>query len=182
MKTVFIIHGTWGSPEDNWFPWMKIRLESQWYRVFIPKFPTPHNQSIDSWMNEFEQYKKHINKDTIFIAHSVWPAFVLSVLESLNTSVKACYFASGFLELLQLPEFDILNETITSKQFNWEKIHENCKYFYMCHGWDDPYVPFHSAEILADNLKVEIDMIKWGWHLNDESGYSEFEYLLGKIK
>jgi len=182
MKTAFIIHGTGGSPEENWFPWMKQELESRWYQVFIPKFPTPHHQSLENWIQTFEDYKKYVNQETIFVAHSVWPAFVLSVLETLDTPVKACYFAAGFLELLQLPEFDPLNETITAKQFNWEKIHQNCKYFYMCHGDDDPYVPLYSAEIMAEHLEVEIDMIEAGWHLNEETGYTEFEYLLEKIK
>jgi hypothetical protein len=34
---------------------------------------------------------------------------------------------------------------------------------------------------MGDNLGIEIDIIDWGWHLNSESGYSEFEYLLNKI-
>lgn len=181
MKTAIIIHGTGWNPKENWFPWMKQQLEIKWYQVFVPAFPTPHNQSLETWLEVFEDYKKHVNPETIFIAHSVWPAFVLSVLEQLDTSVKACYFAAGFLELIQIPEFDLLNETITARQFNWEKIHTNCKNFYMCHGSDDPYVPLHSAEILAENLWIEIDIIEWGWHLNDESGYTSFEYLLEKI-
>jgi len=32
----------------------------------------------------------------------------------------------------------------------------------MCHGDDDPYVPLHSAEIMAEHLEVEIDMIEAG--------------------
>jgi predicted alpha/beta hydrolase family esterase len=51
----------------------------------------------------------------------------------------------------------------------------------MCHGNDDPYVPFYNAEIMADNLWVEIDMIEAGWHLNEETGYTSFTYLRDKI-
>jgi hypothetical protein len=36
MKTAIIIHGTGGSPDENWFPWMKTQLEEQGYRVFVP--------------------------------------------------------------------------------------------------------------------------------------------------
>ncbi len=181
MKTAFIIHGTGGSPEGNWFPWMRRKLEEKWYTVFTPTLPTPEYQSLESWKQAFEQYKKHINNETIFIAHSSGPAFVLSILESINTQIYACYFVSWFLDLIQIPEFDIINETITARQFDWKKIHQNCKNFYMCHGSDDPYVPPHSAEIMADNLEVKIDLIEWWGHLNEEAGYTSFEYLLEKI-
>jgi len=182
MKTVFIIHGTGGSPEENWFPWMKQKLEEIWYRVIVPAFPTPHHQSLDTWNAVFAEYLDEVDKETIFIAHSVWPAFVLNILEQIDTKVAWCYFAAGFLELIQLPEFDLVNETITSRQFNWKKIHENCNNFYMCHGDDDPYVPQHNVEILSENLRIDVDMIEWGGHLNSETGYDSFEYLLEKIK
>lgn len=177
MKTAIIIHGTGGSPEENWFPWMKEQLETDWYKVYVPRFPTPHNQDVDTWMGVIDEYRKYLDEDTIFIGHSVWPAFILSVLETLDTPVKACYFASWFLELIQIPEFDIVNETITAKQFDWEKIHSKCQKFYMVYGSDDPYVPMHNVEILAENLWIEVDIIEWWGHLNGETGYTEFEYL-----
>jgi predicted alpha/beta hydrolase family esterase len=34
---------------------------------------------------------------------------------------------------------------------------------------------------MAKNLAVEIDIIDWGGHLNEESGYTSFKYLLWKI-
>jgi len=161
---------------------MKEQLEKQWYKVIVPQLPTPHGQSLESWTDAFGPYIKDIDTETLFIAHSAGPAFVLSVLENIETSVKACFFASGFLELIQLPEFDLLNETITSRQFDWKTIHKNCPYFYMCHGEDDPYVPYHNVEILAENLWVEVDIIEWWGHLNDENGYNEFPYLLEQIQ
>jgi len=181
MKNAFIIHGTWGSPEWNWFLWMKKNLEEKWYTVIIPRLPTPDNQSLDSWLREFEQYEKYVDEDTIFIAHSIWPSFVCSLLEWLDSPVEACYFASGFLWFLWLHEFDLLNKTFVDKDFNWEKIKAMSKYFYMCHGSNDPYVPLENAQDLANNLWVKIDMIEWGWHLNEESGYKSFEYMLTKI-
>ena len=38
---VFIFHGTEGYPEENWFPWLKEKLEAKGYKVFVPQFPTP---------------------------------------------------------------------------------------------------------------------------------------------
>ena len=181
MKNAFIIHWTGWSPEGNWFPWMKAQLEEKGYEVYIPKLLTPEGQSLESWTEAFSEYELYINEETIFIAHSAGPAFVLSSLERLDTRISACYFAAGFLGLINIPDFDVLNTTITNRDCNWEKIHENCKNFYMCHGSDDPYVPLENAKMLSNKLGVEIDMIEWWGHLNSESGYSEFEYLLEQI-
>jgi len=181
MKTAFIIHGTGGNPEENWFPWMKKKLEELWYMVFVPQFPTPEWQSLESWTEVFKELKKYINTETIFIAHSSGPAFVLSILEKINIKIEKCFFVSGFLELLQIPEFYILNETITSRQFDWEAIYKNCNYFYMCHGSDDPYVWIESVEIMSEKLWIKVDMIEWWGHLNEETGYTKFQYLLDKI-
>ena len=41
MANIFIIHGTEGYPEENWFPWLKKELEQKGHIVFVPQFPTP---------------------------------------------------------------------------------------------------------------------------------------------
>ncbi len=96
----FIIHGTYGKANENWFPWLKKELEQE-TKVFVPDFPTPENQSLDKWMKLFDDnYLSKVNEDTIFIGHSLGSAFILSVLEKINKKVKACYFVSGFIGLL----------------------------------------------------------------------------------
>ncbi len=181
MKNAFIIHGTWWNPDENWFPWMKTQLEERGYEVQVPRLPTPEGQSLENWTEAFEPFLDHIDKETIFIAHSSGPAFVLSILEGLDFPVKACYFAAGFLGLINIPDFDVLNKTITDRDFDWKKVQKNCKSFYMCHGSDDPYVPLENALMMSRNLGLSIDMIEGGGHLNSESGYREFGYLLKKI-
>jgi predicted alpha/beta hydrolase family esterase len=53
MKNAFIIHGSYGHPKENWFPWLKNELEKLNYKVFVPAFPTPQNQSLASWFKTF---------------------------------------------------------------------------------------------------------------------------------
>ena len=93
----FIIHGTYGSPDENWFPWLAKELRSKGHEVTVPVFPTPEGQSLESWLEAFEPYLEQIDSETVFVAHSLGPAFVLSVLEKINTKVKACYFVEGFV-------------------------------------------------------------------------------------
>jgi len=182
MTKVFIIHGSYGNPGENWFPWLKKELEGEGHNVFIPKFPTPADQSLDSWMNVLEPYFKEIDEDTIFVGHSLAPAFILSILEKINVKIKACFFVSGFLGLLGNEDFDKINKTFVTKDFDWNKIKENCAKFFMFHSDKDPYVPLEKAEELKEKLGAELIIIKNAGHFNTEAGYTQFEQLLEKIK
>lgn len=182
MTKAFIIHGSYGNPEENWFPWLKEKLELKGYQVFVPKFPTPEDQSLKKWMEMFDKkYKREINQDTIFIGHSLGPAFILSILETLSKPIKACFFVSGFIELLNNKEFDDINKTFTTKKFDWDKIIRNCKNFHIYHSDNDPYVSKEKSVKLAKKLNTSPIIIKGAGHFNEKSGYKTFDILLENI-
>ncbi len=182
MKNVFIIHGTYGHPEENWFPWLKSKLEKLGCKVFVPKFPTPLNQSLENWLEVFEDYKQYLNKNTIVIGHSLGPAFLLNILENLENSIKASFFVSGFTGLFGNSDFNKLNESFVDKSFDWAKIKKNCPKFFLFHSDNDPYIPLEKAEEFAKNLDVNLNIVKNAGHFNKEAGYTKFELLLEKIK
>ncbi len=182
MTNIFIIHGAYGCPEENWFPWLKIELEKLRCKVFVPKFPTPENQSLENWFKAFENYRQYLNKDSIIVGHSMGSAFLLSVLEKLDKPIKASFFISGFIDLLENHEVDEINKTFVNKDFDWWKIKRNCKKFYLFHSDNDPYVPLEKAEKLAKNLGINLILVKNAGHFNKKAGYTKFELLLEKIK
>jgi len=71
MINVVIIHGSYEYPKENWFPWLKKELEKLHCRVFVPKFPTPENQTLENWFRIFENYEKYLNEDTVVVGHSI---------------------------------------------------------------------------------------------------------------
>jgi uncharacterized protein len=182
MTKIFIVHGALGNPEENWFPWLKQKLEALNYNVIVPKFPTPENQSLENWNKIFAEYENQIDENTIFVGHSLAPAFLLSVLERINTTIKCSFFISGFLKLLGDEKFDSINKTFVDKPFDWEKIKQNCKQFFVYHSDNDPYVPIECAEELADKLNTKLKIIKNAGHFNKEAGYLKFEELLKDIQ
>lgn len=178
MTNIIIIHGTGGSPECNWFPWLKSELEKIGCQVFVPKFSTPENQSLESWLKVFEDYKQYLDQDSIIIGHSLGSTFLLSVLEKLKYSTKASFLVSGFIGLLNNSEFDELNKTFVIKNFDWIKIKNNCQKFFVINSDNDPYVPLEKGKELAKNLDTELVVLENAGHINKESGYVEFGFLL----
>ena len=177
-----MIHGAFGNPTENWFPWLKQKLEELNHEVIIPQFPTPENQSLDNWNKVFDEYKNKIDENSIFVGHSLAPAFILSILEHVNMPIKGSFFISGFLKLLGNETFDSINKTFVEKQFDWSKIKQNCEQFFIYHSDNDPYVPAECAHELANKLDVEARIIKNAGHFNESAGYIKFEKLFDDIK
>jgi len=182
MTNVFIIHGAHGHPEENWFPWLKSALDKLGCKVFVPKFPTPQGQTLENWLRVFEEYEKYLDENSIVIGHSLGPAFLLTVLERLNHPIRAAFFVAGFVGLLGNPTFDEINKTFIDKSFDWKKIKQNCKRFYVFHSDNDPYVPLEKGKELAKNLGAELIIVKGAGHFNERAGYTKFYLLLEKIK
>ena len=176
----FIIHGVYGNPEENWFPWLKKELEGQGYEVIVPKFPTPLDQSLESWLRVFLHYEEKINEETVLIGHSLGAPFILNYLEKTNKKIKAAILVAAFHKPLGI-QYDEINKTFVDKQFNWEKIKANCNKFFIFNSDNDPWIPLETAQELAKNLNAEMNVVHDGGHLNKKAGYEDFPILLETI-
>lgn len=172
----FIIHGAYGHPRENWFPWLKEKLEERGYHVLVPQFPTPDNQTLENWLNVFSQYKA--DGKAIFIGHSLGVPFILSLLE--KSKAKACFLVAGFCTL---PENKFKEGMRTFvKDFEYQKIKKNCKKIYVYHSDNDPYVPLEKGQELAERLGAKFIVVENAGHFNEKTGYTQFELLLEEIQ
>lgn len=180
-KNIFIFHGTGGHAKENWFPWLKEKLEEKGYTVFIPEFPTPEGQSLKSWLGVLKKYKNNINSDTILIGHSLGGLFLLRLLEKLVKSVKAGIFVSAPVGIKPIKFYSGDEKFSDGFSLNWEKIKSNAKHFIVFHSDNDPYISIANGEEIAKQLGVNLTFIPQAGHLNAESGYIKFELLLKKL-
>lgn len=177
---VFIIHGVGGYPGENWFPWLKAELEKQGHEVIVPQFPTPENQTLEKWMKVLEPYT--FDSGTVLVAHSLGPAFAVSLLERINVRIRACFFVAGFTGKLGIEEFDSINTTFMEKEFDWEKIKQNCAEFYVYGSDNDPYISQEMEKEFARRLGSELIIVEGAGHFNEKAGYTEFSRLLKDIE
>lgn len=175
-----IIHGIYGNPEENWFPWLKKQLEGMGYEAIVPKFPTPLDQTLDSWLRVFSNYENKINEETVLIGHSLGASFILNYLEKTNKKIKAAILVAGYHKLLE-NQFKELNKTFVGKEFDWNKIKSSCGKFFVFASDNDEYIPLEVGQELAQNLNAELNVVHGGGHLNKKAGYDDFHLLLETI-
>lgn len=186
MKFI-ILHGTLGSPEINWFPWLKGQLESLGHKVVVPQLPTPEGQNPDNWVKVIKETVDSLggpDEETVFVAHSMSPLAVCHYLASIDKKVRACFFVAGAAEMHNPPEpYKSLNTPFFEKPLDWKKVKANCGSIICFGGDNDPYVSLPLAKKFSELCGAkEFIVISGGGHLNGEFGYTEFPLLLETIK
>ncbi len=183
MKNAFIIHGTEGYPEENWFPWLKQELEKEGYTVLVPQFPSPSvvPAKIAEWFDVLKDYKQYINEDTILISHSLGGVFTLRLLEKLERPVKTAVFVGAPIGVRPISNYDRDN-SFSGFSFDWKSILTKAHHFEVFHSDDDPWVSLANGEQLAKNLNETLNFVPNAGHFNTESGYTRFDLLLEKLK
>jgi len=179
---VFIFHGTFGYPEENWFPWLAKELRALGIETHVPKFPTPEGQSLRAWLDVYKNYEKYVNEETILVGHSLGPVLIFRILEQRKSPIKAAILVAPAIGAIGVSDFDKLNATFVNKPYDWETIKRNCSYFSIYRGTDDPYIPIEQPQEIAKNLGINLKMIEKGGHLNTKAGFKEFPALLEEIK
>lgn len=175
---VLIFHGTLGSPEINWFPWLSTLLIKQGWDVSVPNFPTPKGQSPKQWKQALQEQVTNPQDADIVIGHSTGALFAMRLLEEGFIRPQKIILVSGLIDKINNAEYDVLNEPFVNTLFDWHSIKENSREIIILAGDNDPYVPMVQTETIALNLQSPIHIIKNGGHLNGESGYTEFPEIL----
>jgi uncharacterized protein len=179
--TVVIIHGSFGDPNENWFPWLAGELRKLGNEVKVPKLPTPEGQSLDSWKKAFYSQVGNLTPNMVLVGHSLGPGFILNLLEDSKVVIEGIFLVSGFLGDIGNTDFDTINKSFVSRDFNWTKIKQCAGKIYVYNSSNDPYVPLSKGEELAKRLNVPLTVIENGGHLNASAGYKTFPKLLDDI-
>ena len=173
-----IIHGSFGSKDGNWFPWLKNELEKQNKKVEVPQMPVGVGiQNYESWSKVLDDLD--INENTIIIAHSIAPIFVCKYLITNKIKVKKLIFVCGFNNYEINEEYDSVNKPMFID--NYKEIKNYCNDIICYYSDNDPYVSFDVEKEFADAISNKQYIIKNGGHINSESGYIKFEEILEVI-
>lgn len=197
-----ILHGTFGTNQGNWFPWLKAKLEEQKHTVTLPQFPIEdyedmtakgqpyecNQQNLANWLSYFEinvlpiitEASKH--NELVVIAHSSAPLFCLHLIQKFSIKIKTAIFVAPFFELTTgYWQYDQINGDFASANFDLQLIKNHIDQSYVYLSENDPYVPYKTAQKFARALGSKELLIKDAGHFNASFGYTSFPKLLEQL-
>lgn len=184
MKNNYVIvHGSFGSPFGNWFPYLRKEIENNGLDVYTPDFPTGVGfQNYENWSRLLMSYVEAniINENTIIFAHSIAPVFVCKFLIKNKIKVKRLILVCGFNNYLGIDkDYDAVNESMYLD--NLVDVKKYCSEIICFYSDNDSYVKYEAEKDFADIIADKQIMVAGGGHLNTESGYTNFDELLKYI-
>ena len=133
-QTALLFHGTGGSLDNFWFPWLKTKLESHNFSVTAPQLPEADVVDIYAW-RDFVLQNYDLENATL-IGHSAGANLILALLEKLDKPITKAILVAGFYQpLTDMPH----NHPTLVQNPNWQKIKQNCAQFYFVHSDNDPW-------------------------------------------
>ncbi len=189
MRTIFIIHGSYGNPEENWLPWFKNELEKLGHRVILPQFPIPETRDIaysghqlSDWVSKFDEYKQLINDETIVVAHSRGCVFTYRILER-QIPLHAVFLVAPWITYRWYPKGWTQIDSFHKDPFDWEKMRKGAKHIEVFQSTNDE-IPVNEGKQVAQNLGAELVLVENAGHFNvaTDPKFMKFDLLLERIK
>jgi len=190
MKRVFLIHGWGGSPEEPMHVWIKKNLEEKGFEVHVPKMPNAEKPEIKSWIKKIKEIVRQLNKEDIFIGHSIGCQAVLRYIEKIdkNSKVRKIILIAPWMYLdKQTIEEEGEGSIKIAKPWmetpiDFSKIKTHCNEFIAIFSYNDPYVPLSNIDIFRKNLNSEILILKKRGHFDFSHNIDKLPELLKFIK
>ncbi len=173
---LLILHGWGGSDWPHWQAWLASEVAKDYGTVSFPLIQHPHYPQLNRWRKEALRVIEDFRPDTVVchsLANTLW--FHLAHRQELPYTLKRLF-------LVAMPSLNTKLETISS--------------FYPCPlpkslyantirlivSDNDPYMSIKEAKQIAEHYQIPLKVLHNAGHINAESGYGEWTWILEQIR
>lgn len=151
MGKVIIIPGNGNTDiSENWFPYVKNKLEKANILVLVMNMPDPELARKEIWLPFIEKELK-ADENTIAIGHSSGAVAIMRFLETHKLLgailVGACYTDLGEESERVSGYYDT--------PWKWDTIKQNAKWIVQYASQNDPYIPISESRVVHEKLNSE---------------------------
>jgi predicted alpha/beta hydrolase family esterase len=146
-RRAVVVHGTGGNPHVAWYPWLAARLRARGLTVEVPHLPRLNVEPVATTLAQV--LREHaFDADTVLVGHSGGAAFLLALLEHLETPVAQAVLVAGYCTPPNEHAEPVLQES-----YDWARIRERAHDFVFVNSVFDPYgCDAAQGRVLLDRL------------------------------
>jgi len=170
-EKILILHGWGGSDYPHWQSWLAGEVAKDYGQVSFPLLDNPHFPTKNRWIKQVKEMLNDFKPDVV-VCHSMANTLWLHLCEEGEISeVKR-------LLMVAPPRLDLNLDTI--KSFFPAPIPKRlfAKEVLMVTSTNDPYLNQDEALALQQALGVQMKVIEDGGHLNADSNYGAWPWVL----
>lgn len=173
-KRYLILHGWGGSDFPHWQSWLAGELAKNYSTVSFFKFSNIDTPNKDLWMSELIQELEEFRPDVV-ICHSIATILWFQMChEFVLREVEKLY-------LVAPPSLEC--DIAELKSFYPCRVPVNlyAKESLLITSTNDPYLCENEAKSLQKSLDIPMKIIENAGHINSDSGYGEWPWILENI-
>jgi len=175
-KCALILHAWHNTPDNHWYPWLKMELENKGYTVHLPVIPTMDTDKPDfPTQRAFIEKNIPLSRDFVILGHSLGTLLAMRLAEKHQFS--AMFLISGW-------DFDDLtaeHQSFWPNKLDHDTIKKNVNNIYVLSTNNDPYMTDFSMKEMAKRFEAEYVFVKDAGHFTKDSGRTKIPELLQYI-
>jgi hypothetical protein len=165
MTHYFIIPGYQGSGPDHWQTWIESK-QPNFHRIQQRDW---NNPDIAEWIANIDKAIANYDpQSVVLVAHSLGCLIVAEWVKRYNKKVKAAL-------LVAPPDADLIREKVNTKLFEEAPTQHIPFRTTLVASSNDPWISIQTAKSYAHNWGSEFINIGDAGHINNLSGYGEWE-------
>ena len=176
QEKILLLHGWGGSDNPHWQSWLAGEIAKDYGSVSFLRFSDYDTPLLEVWKKELLQSLEEFKPDIVIchsLANTLW--FHLCNDKTIKQNVKKLFLVappSLNSEIEELKSFFPVQTP--SNLYSEDTI--------LVTSTNDPYINMDEANGLKESLNIEMKILQDAGHINADSGYGEWNWILQELK
>ncbi len=184
---VFIVHRWDGTPQSDWYKWVRQELEQTGFQVHVPRMPHTTTPKIQEWISHLRKEVGTSDKDTYFIGHSIGCQAIMRYLETLPTAARigGIILVAGWFTLqnLESKEMAAIARPWLTTPIDFSQVRKKTNNITVFLSPNDPYVNLKENKALFErNLQATVIIEKGKGHFTAGERVTRVPEVVREIK
>ena len=176
QEKFLLLHGWGGSDNPHWQSWLAGEIAKDYGNVSFLRFSDYDTPLLEVWKKELLQSLEEFKPDIVIchsLANTLW--FHLCNDKTIKQNIKKLFLVAPpclHTDIEELKSFFPVQ--IPSNLYSEDAI--------LVTSTNDPYMNMDEANRLKESLNVEMKTLQDAGHINADSGYGEWNWILQELK